>query len=51
MAFTEGRVFDSRGRLCAHATATFKYVSRLATGKRNVNGLNAAPTPSQVPTD
>lgn len=51
MAFTEGRVLDARGRLCAHATATFKYVSRLATGKRNVNALNAAPTPTQVPTD
>jgi uncharacterized protein (TIGR00369 family) len=28
MAFTEGSVFDSQGRVCAHATATFKYVSR-----------------------
>ena len=28
MAFTEGTVFDSEGRVCAHATATFKYVSR-----------------------
>ncbi|MFY7906273.1 MAG: PaaI family thioesterase [Burkholderiaceae bacterium] len=51
MAFTEGRVVDEQGRLCAHATATFKYVPRLPTGKRGVNALNAAPSPAQVPTD
>ena len=28
MAFTEGSVFDAQGQVCAHATATFKYVSR-----------------------
>ena len=28
MAFTEGSVFDSEGRICAHATGTFKYVPR-----------------------
>jgi uncharacterized protein (TIGR00369 family) len=28
MAFTEGRVFDAQGQLCAHATGTFKYVAR-----------------------
>jgi len=28
MAFTEGSVFDDQGQLCAHATGTFKYVSR-----------------------
>ena len=27
MAFTEGEVFDAQGRLCAHATGTFKYVT------------------------
>ena len=26
MAFTEGRVFDNAGHLCAHATGTFKLV-------------------------
>jgi uncharacterized protein (TIGR00369 family) len=25
MAFAEGQVFDPQGRLCAHATGTFKY--------------------------
>jgi uncharacterized protein (TIGR00369 family) len=28
MAFTEGRVFDAQGQLCAHATGTFKYMAR-----------------------
>jgi uncharacterized protein (TIGR00369 family) len=28
MAFTEGRILDAEGRLCAHATGTFKYMAR-----------------------
>lgn len=28
MAFTEGSIFDAEGRLCVHATGTFKYVPR-----------------------
>lgn len=28
LAFTEGRILDAQGQLCAHATATFKYVER-----------------------
>ncbi len=28
MAFTEGRVFDADGQLCAVSTGTFKYVAR-----------------------
>ncbi len=31
MAFTEGKVFDAQGQLCAHATGTFKNVSRRDT--------------------
>jgi uncharacterized protein (TIGR00369 family) len=31
MAFTEGSVFDAQGQLCAHATGTFKYVTRRET--------------------
>ncbi len=31
MAFTEGRVYDGSGQLCAHATATFKYLRALPT--------------------
>ncbi|PVE09338.1 PaaI family thioesterase [Limnohabitans sp. Rim28] len=30
MAFTEGKVFDADGQMCAHATGTFKYVARRA---------------------
>lgn len=28
MAFTEGRVFDAQGQLCAVSTGTFKYMTR-----------------------
>ena len=28
MAFTEGKVFDATGALCAHATGTFKFAPR-----------------------
>ena len=28
MAFTEGRVYDAQGQLCAAATGTFKYVAK-----------------------
>jgi len=33
MAFTEGRIVDAQGKLCAHATGTFKFVPRLPVGK------------------
>jgi uncharacterized protein (TIGR00369 family) len=29
MAFTEATLYDSQGKVCAHATGTFKYVKRL----------------------
>lgn len=48
MAFTEGRVVDGKGQLCAHATGTFKYVRRLPTGGREVHALNRI---LAVPTD
>jgi uncharacterized protein (TIGR00369 family) len=28
MAFTEAKIFDAQGQLCAHATGTFKYLPR-----------------------
>jgi uncharacterized protein (TIGR00369 family) len=31
MAFTEGTVYDAEGNVCAHATGTFKLVSRAKT--------------------
>ncbi|WP_338416423.1 PaaI family thioesterase [uncultured Sphaerotilus sp.] len=39
MAFTEGHVYGGDGQLCAHATATFKYVKRLPTAGREVKAL------------
>ena len=39
LAFTEGSVFDGGGRLCAHATATFKYLRALPTGGRRASAL------------
>ena len=39
MAFTEGSVYDEQGRICSHATGTFKYVKRLAVGSKGVNAL------------
>ena len=35
LAFTEGRVFDEQGRLCAHASGTFKYLRALPTSSRH----------------
>ncbi len=44
MAFTEGTIYDSEGRACAHATGTFKYVNRLPTGPNSANPLNVIST-------
>jgi len=44
MAFTEGTVYDSEGRACAHATGTFKYVKRLPIGPKSSNALNLIST-------
>lgn len=44
MAFTEATIFDAEGRACAHATGTFKYVKRLATGPKSSNPLNTIST-------
>ena len=43
MAFTEGSIFDAAGKLCAHATGTFKFVPRLPVGK-STNTLNTLKT-------
>jgi acyl-coenzyme A thioesterase PaaI-like protein len=42
LAFCEGRVFDEAGALCAHATATFKYLRALPTVGRNAKSLQQA---------
>jgi uncharacterized protein (TIGR00369 family) len=44
LAFTEATIFDAEGKACAHATGTFKYVSRLPTGAKSVNPLNVIST-------
>ena len=43
MAFTEGRIMDAEGLLCAHATGTFKFVPRLPVGK-GTHALNKLKT-------
>ena len=44
LAFTEGRVLDDADRLCAHATATFKYLRALPTSGRQSKTLQPTPT-------
>jgi uncharacterized protein (TIGR00369 family) len=44
LAFTEASVFDASGKLCSHATGTFKFVPRLPTGPGSVNTLNRIST-------
>ncbi len=39
MAFCEGRVINSEGQLCAHGTATFKYLRALPGKGRSVKPL------------
>jgi uncharacterized protein (TIGR00369 family) len=40
MAFTTATVFDGKGRACAHATGTFKFVKHLPTGPKSTNPVN-----------
>ena len=44
MAFTEGTVYDAQGKICSHATGTFKYVRRLPVDSRSANGLKVIST-------
>ncbi|KQY81769.1 MULTISPECIES: PaaI family thioesterase [Roseateles] len=39
MAFCEGSVFGADGKLCAHATGTFKYLKALPTQGRKLKPL------------
>ena len=45
LAFTEATLYNAQGQACAHATGTFKYVRRLATGPKSANALNAPVSP------
>ncbi len=47
MAFTEGHVFDEAGRLCAHATGTFKFLRALPTTGRHAKELQRTPKNSK----
>jgi acyl-coenzyme A thioesterase PaaI-like protein len=51
LAFTEATLFDAQGRVCTHATGTFKYVKRLATGPKAVSGLSSAMPQGILSTD
>jgi len=46
MAFCEGSVFGGDGKLCAHATGTFKYLKALPTQGRRVNQLTSTEPPA-----
>lgn len=39
LVFTEGTILDAQGRVCSHATGTFKYVRRLVVGRRDIHVL------------
>ena len=36
MAFTEAKVFDAQGNLCAHSTGTFKYAERHSPASQKI---------------
>ena len=45
MAFTEASIFDAQGRLCAHATGTFRYV------RQGGAAPDDAPNPAPITTN
>ena len=47
LAFCEASVFDHDGRLCAHATGTFKYLRKLPTEGRKLKALRPPPASSK----
>ena len=44
MAFTDASILDASGKLCCHATGTFKFVARLPTGPGSTQPLNRIST-------
>ena len=44
MAFTEATIYDEQGRICSHATGTFKYVKRLPVDSKTVNSMQPLST-------
>ena len=49
MAFTEGHVYDEDHHLCAHATATFKFLRALPTKGRQSKALQHNPGSGDTP--
>ena len=49
LAFTEGSVFNGQGQICAHATATFKYLRALPTSRREAKPLRTRGTDEHTP--
>ncbi len=49
LAFTEGSVVNGQGQICAHATATFKYLRALPTSRREAKPLRTRGTDEQTP--
>ncbi len=47
LAFTEATLYDEEGRVCSHATGTFKYVKRLVTGPKTAAANNLTPKAAQ----
>lgn len=45
LAFCEGSVFGEDGKLCAHATGTFKYLRALPTDRRTLKPLQTREPP------
>lgn len=45
LAFTEGKVFNAGGQLCAHGSGTFKYLRGLPTSRRHAKALQRMPLP------
>ena len=44
LAFTEASIFDAAGKLCCHATGTFKFVARLPVSPGSAQPLNRIST-------
>ena len=44
LAFTEATLYDAQGKVCCHATGTFKYVRRLPVDHRSAHGLKVIST-------
>ena len=49
LAYTEGRILDEQGRLCAKASATFKFVRSLPIGARRAQEHDPNPNPNPDP--